>query len=155
MFDLISYNKRWVGGGILLLLAVGFLGFMEWRIQKMTATLLQQISSPMVGITLNQKLALTEIQKNQIQSLEKKYESELRVCCERHCSSRMKIGELFQSGQVDHAALTQFTREVCDAYAEGEEATMQHIVAICSILYPQQKAIFLKQVATQIAAGCL
>ena len=150
-----SSNKKWISGILVLMLfAVAVFLLMGWRMQAITTAMSQQITSPLYGTSVYQKLQLTDDQKNQIQALEKEYQKKISVYCGRHCSARLKIGQLLQAGQTDEKSLLPFAKEVGDAYAECENLTLQHVSQICSLLNPQQKAAFLKEVSDHIAATC-
>ena len=152
---MISYLKKWIGGitALILFTATVFL-LMGWRMHSMTMAMSQQVSSPLYGASVYQKLQLTDDQKKEIQTLEKEYQKKVSIFCGRHCSARLKIGQLLQAGETDEKSLLPLAQEVGSAYAECENLTLQHVAKICALLNPQQKTVFLKGVSDHIAATC-
>ena len=148
-------TKKWIGGILLLGLIAGIASMlMGWRAQEIRVMMGQQISSPVIGISMYQELQLSDVQKKQIQALEKEYQKTLSALCERHCSAKLRIGVLLQSGKTDEKSLLPLAQEVGRAYSECEQATLRHVAQICDLLTSQQKTIFLKQIADHIAATC-
>jgi len=155
MTYLTSLSKKWITGTLMLLLLVGLtLMFIGWRMQNLATMMSEQMLASSPATSMYQDLQLTDAQKKQIQALEKQYQSEVRVFCERHCSTRMKIAELLKSGEPNMEKLLPLQREVCEAYSGSEEATLRHVVHVSEALNPQQKAAFLKKFATSITVTC-
>lgn len=155
MINLQPRIKHWLGGLILLAaLFVAFSSVIGWRMQRVATVMTQQVNPPVAGAALKLELRLTQEQEGRIRELDRKYQMEVQAFCERHCSAKMRIGEILKSGRTDDPALLQLGREVGEAYAGSEEATLQHVAAVCSILNPEQKAAFLKKVAGGISATC-
>ncbi len=155
MMYLTSLAKKWIAGVLMLMLLVRLTSlFIGWRMQNLATVMSEQMLASSPATSLYQDLQLTDAQKKQIQALEKQYQSEVKVFCERHCSARMKIAELLKSGEPAMEKILPLQREVCDAYSGSEEATLRHVVRVSEALNPQQKAAFLKKFATSITVSC-
>jgi len=155
MSTLTQRAKHWISGAVLLLvLLLAFPWLIAWRMQTAATAMSRQMTSPLASISILEELALTADQKKQIQQLEDSYRSEMRKFCGQHCSARMKIGEMLQSGKVDSKDLPSWGKEAGNAYSGAEQATIQHLVRVCEVLSPGQKEILLKKVADHIAATC-
>ena len=147
--------RKWFAGSLILigliLLTPWLIG---WRMQTAARKITQQMSAPLAKISLEKDLHLTQEQISKITSLEKSYADEMSLHCERHCSARLKIGKILEQNPSDLSSLQPLGTEVGEAYANAEQATMQHIARVCEILTPEQKARFLKKIAGNIAATC-
>ncbi|MBI4028321.1 MAG: Spy/CpxP family protein refolding chaperone [Verrucomicrobia bacterium] len=147
--------KKWIGGFVVLtLLLIVFPTVIAWRMQCVATAMTREISAPLADVSAQADLRLTKEQKSQIRGLEEKYQKEVCALCERHCAAKLKIGELLQAGRADDPLLLQLGREVGEAYSASEEATLRHVLAVCAILTPEQKTVFLKKVAGSISATC-
>lgn len=147
------YAKKWIGGILLLLLVIGLTTLViGWKMQCVTDSM--KMATPATGISLYQDLKITDAQKEKIQALDKEYQKQTLAYCEHHCSARMKIGKLLESGQPDSQELFRLQREVSDAYASSEEATLKHVMQVSEILTPEQKVLFLKKFGDHVQASC-
>lgn len=148
-----THAKKWIGGIILLLLLLCITPLViGWKMKCVAASM--QMKMPSTGASIYQELQLTDVQKKQIQELDKEYQKNMVAFCENHCAARMKVSKLLQSSPSDSQTLNLAQREALDAYSSSEEATLQHILRVSDVLTPGQKEVFLKKFGDQIRVTC-
>jgi Spy/CpxP family protein refolding chaperone len=148
-----SHAKKWIGGTVLLLLLLCITPLIiGWKMKCIATSM--QMKMPTTGVSIYQELQLTDVQKKQIDELDKEYQKRMVTFCQSHCASRMKVSKLLQSSPSDSQTLKSAQREVLDAYSSSEEATLQHILQVSEVLTPKQKEIFLKKIGDQIQVTC-
>jgi hypothetical protein len=147
--------RKWITGSLILIgLLVAAPWLIGWRMESVTRQITQEMSTPLVKVSLDKELGLSPDQITKIAELESSYTEWMSQCCERHCTARMKIGKLLEENPGDLSSLNGLGKEVGEAYANAESATMEHVIRVCEILTPEQKAIFLKKIGRNISATC-
>ncbi len=150
-----SKTKQWLGGTLfLLLIGVSCLALLGWKARDLTDRMAQSMPTSMKSEALFADLQLSKEQKSKIEALETNYHQNVKECCQRHCSARMKIAHMFQAGATDAAAMSALQREMSEAQHATDELTMQHILAVSQLLTPEQRAQFLKKFGDAVAATC-
>lgn len=151
----VTLLKKWAGG-IVLLLALTCCAAMafHWSVWRGREAFLKHEAALPSGLFTDPALKLSETQKQQIRQLEADYHARMRDCCARHCAARVKIGELLRAGNSTEEELQKHVRDVSQAYAESEQATVHHVMAVGQVLTTEQKNLFLKKIAGQISATC-
>jgi Spy/CpxP family protein refolding chaperone len=148
-------TRKWITGSLILIgLLVVAPWLIGWRMESVTRQITQEMATPLAKVSFDKELKLNADQIAKITDLESSYTEWMSQCCARHCTARMKIGKLLEENPGDLSSLNELGKEVGEAYANAEKATMEHVIRVCEILTPEQKAIFLKKIGRNIAATC-
>lgn len=103
---------------------------------------------------IEKSLDLTPQQTEQVRALSKEFTDRAQTACDKHCEARCTIArKLFQ----ENAAPTDVQKHVdamCTAYAEQEQATMDHLVKLRAILTPEQTKKLNEKLAACICQKC-
>jgi Spy/CpxP family protein refolding chaperone len=87
---------------------------------------------------LKRELNLTDEQLRQIEALETTFRAKLDAACVEHCAARMTLGEEIAKSKPDVEQCRARVERMNAAAAEGERATLEHILKVRALLDEQQ-----------------
>ena len=101
---------------------------------------------------MTQLLNLDPPQAQQFALLNAQLREQLRTTCQRNCSARRQlVAAVDTEDATDHEAIL---KQMCEAYEDGERATLEHIKAVRAILDTQQRETFDQLVGRCLCGGC-
>ncbi len=96
-------------------------------------------------------LNLDPPQAQQLEVLNAKLRRTLQETCHRNCTARQQI---VRTDETDAETKEKMLNKMCEAYEDGERATLQHIQAVRAILDRQQRNTFDKLLSRCLCGGC-
>ena len=101
---------------------------------------------------MTQRLNLDPPQAQQFSMRNVQLRDQLSTTCQRNCAARRKLVAAIDAGEAtDHEAIL---KQMCEAYEDGERATLEHIKAVRAILDTQQRETFDQLVGRCLCGGC-
>ncbi|MDD2709740.1 MAG: hypothetical protein PHV34_17270 [Verrucomicrobiae bacterium] len=97
------------------------------------------------------ELKLTAEQVKSLRILDAKHQAKMRVYIQRQGEIRSKIVSSLGENQSDLEISPVLSKEAGDVCGESEQASLHHLAAICKILTPAQKEIFLGKLASRLS----
>ena len=91
---------------------------------------------------LARELGLSDAQVNEIRSLHKSLGTKLDDCCMRRCMARARLGQALAADTNGSGQADILLEEMCRAYEQGEQATLNHIRAVRAVLNTEQRRRF-------------
>lgn len=96
-------------------------------------------------------LNLDPQQAQQLEILNTRLRSQLQETCHRNCAARQNI---INAEETDSQAKEKILRQMCEAYEDGERATLQHIQRVRTLLDQEQRAKFDQLLSRCLCGGC-
>jgi hypothetical protein len=143
-------NARW------LIPVVVVIGALSFAAGQRCVTAGEPTSAGIFGNTaaLEKMLKLTPQQAEQARVLAKEFETKAGGACDKHCEARCDLARKLFRENVQPEELKQSTAEMCAAYAEQENATLEHLTKLRAILTPEQARVLDQKFAACICEKC-
>lgn len=141
-------NLKRLGLGVVVL---GFLGGMVYLASLGCVHLWAEKNRP---IPLSKQLDLTAQQSAQFQAQEKNFMNQKELACEKLCEKRAQLIQAIRSNEPDTVLLTSLTEEIGREQMVLERATLEHLLALRSVLKPAQQKKLTTAISRQLREAC-
>ena len=103
---------------------------------------------------IEKTLNLTPAQAEQVRALAEKFAERAQNACDRHCDARCAIARKLFQENAPPEEMQKHVEAMCEAYAEQERATLDHLVRLRAILTPEQVKKLNEKLAACICEKC-
>ena len=103
---------------------------------------------------LTHELQLSDAQAREFGRLHATLGAKLNDCCVRHCAVRARLARALVSETNGTAQADAILAEMCQAYEQSEQATLNHIRGVRALLNPEQKRRFDAMIANCMCGTC-
>jgi Spy/CpxP family protein refolding chaperone len=103
---------------------------------------------------LTRTLDLTPEQRIAVERAEKQYLEGLAAQCASHCAARARLHDVLFAPEADGAATRKLLEAMATAQSACEQATVDHIRRVYSLLTPEQQPRFRQAVLGSVCGGC-
>jgi hypothetical protein len=103
---------------------------------------------------LTRELRLDADQRQNLKSLHTSLGANLDRSCQRHCAARARLGAALATETNDFPAADAILAEMCQAYAQSERATLNHLRAVRAMLHASQLPRFDALISTCMCHPC-
>ena len=103
---------------------------------------------------LEKLLKLTPPQTEQVRALAKDFAAKAGDACDKHCEARCDLARKLFHENAQPEELKKSADEMCAAYAEQEQATLEHLTKLRAILTPDQARVLNQKFAACICEKC-
>ena len=101
---------------------------------------------------LKRELKLSDTQAAAIAKLETEFNDRLSDCCGAHCAARFALSRELAKPSVDQTVANACVQRMCAAAADGEQATLDHILRVRSLLNADQQKRYAERLGQQLCA---
>jgi Spy/CpxP family protein refolding chaperone len=101
---------------------------------------------------LKQNLKLTPVQVGEIQKFEAEFQKQFNEMCAAHCDARLALGDELAKPQPDPAKAQSCVERMNKAQASAENATLEHILKVRTVLTDEQARRYGQLVREQVCS---
>ena len=101
---------------------------------------------------LKHELKLSDAQAAAVAKLETEFNGKLADCCGVHCDARFALSRELAKPTVDQTAANACVQRMCAAAADGEKATLDHILRVRALLGAGQQKRYAALIGRQLCA---
>lgn len=142
-------KARWI---LPILIVAGAICFTAGRrSQPMPAAPIDRLADT---AALEKALHLTPEQTAKVRALASTFSDRACKACDLHCEARCTIARKLFHENASPEEVGKYVDQMCEAYAEQEKATVEHLAALRVILTPEQARLLNQQVAGCICEKC-
>mgnify|MGYP001561326719 CR=1 FL=1 len=106
------------------------------------------------SVSLSQRLGLTPQQRIQFEAREKEFLAQKDLACQRLCEKRAQLIQLMRTSEPDTMLMTSLTDQITREQTALERGTLEHLLALRSVLTPTQREKLTASIADQLRRAC-